>query len=117
MAGYDDGRKRRFAAEGGDRRWGGFGRRLEDAGRAGGGQQGGGGGLEGGGGCYRYLEDLGSCGGSCGREAWSSPPLRWREQRRWERGAVDRYWKEEVRLAQGERVAGGQGDQGGNGQR
>jgi hypothetical protein len=80
--GFDDGRKRRFDAEGGARRFGGDagGRRFgsddgEQRGRFEGGSSGGGGG-------YRYREEELSYREQRGREDWSSPPPWWREKQR-----------------------------------
>jgi hypothetical protein len=80
--GFDDGRKRRYDAEGGARRFGGDsgGRRFgsddgEQRGRFEGGNSGGGGG-------YRYREEEQSYREQRGREDWSSPPPWWREQQR-----------------------------------
>jgi hypothetical protein len=90
MVGFDDGRKRRYAAEG-DQRGDGYGRRPEERGRDGDGRLGGGSRQEGGGGGFRYADEQGPRGSSRGREEWSSPPPCWREQQRWEEEQRDRF--------------------------
>ncbi|KAK1678769.1 hypothetical protein QYE76_039617 [Lolium multiflorum] len=119
--GFDDGRKRRFDAEGGARCFSGDsgGRRFgsddgEQRGQFEGGSNSGGSG-------YRYREEEQSYREQRGREDWSSPPPWWREQQRREGELCDQRRGPAVGGAgwgnSGRSGSAGQGDRAGAGQR